>query len=216
MGVRIDPIVEAERAGRRQLDDLIRELRLQRILGGYAQRTVANAIGSSRQLLADWERGVIVPGVVSLIRWGAAVGLDVQLRAFTSGSKLRDRGQLRLLDRAHRATGNWTWRTEVPASSDPADRRAIDAVLSNASGRVGMEAITRFGDAQAHVRAAILKQQSASLDRFILLLADSRHNRKAVRDAAPTLLPAFPLSGRRLLADLRGGRLPSANSVLLL
>ena len=79
-----------------------------------------------------------------------------------------------------------------------------------------MEAITRFSDAQAHVRAAVLKQQSASLDRFILLLADSRHNRQAVRDAGPTLLPAFPLSGRQLLADLRAGRLPAANGVLLL
>lgn len=216
MGVRVNPIVEAERAGRRQLADLIRELRLQRIVGGYSQRTVADAIGCSRQLLADWERGVIVPGVLSLMRWGAAVGLEVQLRAFAVGSKLRDSGQLRLLDRARRAIGNWTWRTEVPASSDPSDRRAIDAVLSGPAGRIGVEAITRFSDAQAHVRAAVLKQQSASLDRFILLLADSRHNRQAVRDAGPTLLPAFPLSGRQLLADLRAGRLPAANGVLLL
>jgi transcriptional regulator with XRE-family HTH domain len=216
VGVRVNPIDEADRVARRQLADLIRELRAQRILGGHAQRTVADAIGCSRQLLADWERGVIVPGLLPLVRWGAAVGLELQMRAFLVGSTLRDRGQLRLLDRGRAALRNWTWRTEVPASPDPADRRAIDAVLSGPDGTIGIEAITRFADAQAHVRAAVLKQQSAHLDRFILLLTDSRHNRQAIRDAEPTLRPAFPLSGRQLLAALRSARMPPANGVLLL
>ncbi len=100
-------------------------------------------------------------------------------------------------------------------SSAPLDRRAIDAVISRGSIRIGLEVITRLADAQAQVRAATLKQETARLDRMILVLAKTRHNRAALRAATPTLQPAFPVRARALLWALRAGHLPVGNGVLL-
>jgi hypothetical protein len=51
---------------------------------------------------------------------------------------------------------------------------------------------------------------------MVLVLADTRHNRSALVAAAPTVLPAFPLRTRGVLAALRAGRLPQANGVMLI
>jgi hypothetical protein len=157
-----------------------------------------------------------MPDPVRLAAWGAVVGFDVSLRAYPAGSPMRDAAQLRLIQRARASIGQgWTWRTEVPVTADPSDRRAFDAVLSNAAGRIGLEAITRLTDAQAQIRAVILKQEAARLDRMVLVLAYTRHNRAALIDAAPTLLPAFPIGVRQTMRALRAGHLPSANGVIL-
>ena len=157
------------------------------------------------------------PDPIQLACWGAMVGLDVPIRAFPSGSPLRDAGQLRLIARARAEIGEqaWTWRTEVPVGNDPRDRRAFDVVLSGKAGRIGLEAITRLTDAQAQVRAAILKQEAAGLERLVLVLAQTRHNRAAVRDAAPTILGPFPAAPRVVMRALRDGELPTANGIVL-
>ncbi len=185
-------------------------------MAGLSLGIVAAQLGCSRQLVAKWESDRHVPTSVRLAEWGAVLGLDIPIRAFDAGSPLRDAGHLRLLARARKAIGRlWNWRTEVPVTDDPRDRRAIDAVISNPSGLIGLEAITHMTDAQAHVRGAVQKQQALHLDRMILVLADSRHNRAAVKEAAPTLRPAFELGTREVLRALRAGRLPAANGVLL-
>jgi hypothetical protein len=154
--------------------------------------------------------------MVHLARWGGAVGLDVSIRTFAAGSPLRDAGQLRVLQRARESIGEqWTWRTEVPVSSDPHDRRAFDAVISRGRIRIGLEVITRLTDAQALARATLLKQEAAGLDRMVLILAKTRSNRAVFASASPTLQPSFPLSRRAILADLRAGRLPPANGIFL-
>ena len=59
-----------------------------------------------------------MPGVVQLVRWGAAVGRDIPLRAYTGDDPLRDIGQLRLLARLRVLIGDrWSWRPEVPVST---------------------------------------------------------------------------------------------------
>jgi hypothetical protein len=88
-------------------------------------------------------------------------------------------------------------------------------VLSEGGFRIGLEVITRLTDAQAQTRAALLKQEAAGLDRLVLVLALTRRNRMALRSASPTLLPAFPMTPRAVLADLRAGRNPAANGVFL-
>lgn len=185
-------------------------------MAGLSLTAVAAALGCSRQLVAKWEDGTLVPGPIRLATWGAVLGLDVPIRAFDAGSPLRDAGQLRLLGRTRGViAARWTWQTEVSVSSDPQDHRAIDAVLSAPSGRVGLEAITRLTDAQAQVRAALLKREASGVDRMILVLTDSRHNRAALRDAAATLRPAFALTTREVLRALRRNELPRANGVIL-
>jgi transcriptional regulator with XRE-family HTH domain len=216
------PILEADRRARRQAAELVRELRDARLAHGLSQTRVASAIGVSHQLISQWERGAVMPGVVHAARWGAAVGIDISLRAFPGGAPLRDAGHLRLIGRARVRIGEgWSWRTEVPVTSDPGDRRAIDAVIRRAAIgrgpiRIGLEITTRLTDAQALVRAAALKQEAAGLDRMLLVFANTRHNHAALVAAVPTIAPSFPLGPRSVLRALRAGRLPETNGILLL
>src|SRR5437773_6955349 len=150
MGVRRTAIDEAGRQARRHLDEALRDLRNARLAAGVSQGEVARALRVSRQQVTRWERGASARYFVQLARWGASVGLDVSVRTFAGGSPLRDAGQLRVLGRARAAIGErWTWRTEVPVSNHPLERRAFDAVISAEGLRVGIEIITRLTDAQA-------------------------------------------------------------------
>ncbi len=199
-----------------RVHELVADLRAARLRAGLSQAAVMRAIGRSRELLSLWERGIALPGVLDLARWAGAVGLEVPYRAFPAGAPVRDTPQLRVLERAQVAIGpNWGWLTEVPVARDPRDRRAFDAVIHRGLLRVAIEIITRLVDVQAQVRAANLKLEASGIDRMILVLPTSRHNREALAVAAPTLGPAFPLGSRAVLRDLRAGRLPRANGVLL-
>lgn len=207
---------EAVHRARHQQTELVRDLRSARLVSGLSQRRVAAAIGVSHELVSQWEQGAGTPTLMRAAAWGAVVGLDVSLRAFPGGRALRDAGQLRALARARERIGElWAWHTEVPVTADPRDRRAIDAVLRRDGVRIGLEVITRLVDAQAQVRAAALKQQAAGIDRMLLVLANTRHNRAAVASAAASLAPAFPISTRGALAALRAGVAPDQNAVLL-
>jgi transcriptional regulator with XRE-family HTH domain len=218
MATRRNPSDEAARRARRQINEVLSELRDARRSASLSQEVVAAAIGCSRQLVAALESGQIAHvDPIALARFGAAVGLDVSYRTFPGGTPLRDAGQLRLLGRLRvRISQGWQCRTEVPVSADPADRRAIDMVLGRERRRVGVEGITRLMDAQAQVRAALLKQEVSGVDRMVLVLSDSHHNRRAVRDASPTLDPAFPLRSRQVLRALGVGIPPAANGIVLL
>ena len=88
-------------------------------------------------------------------------------------------------------------------------------MLERPIGRIGAKAVGRLVDTQGQVRPILLKQDAAGVDRMILVLADTRHNRRAIIDGRPTIEPAFPLAARQLLSTLRAGELPSANGVLL-
>lgn len=214
MPVRMDSIDESSRRARRRLTDLLRDLRNARLAAGLSQRSVGANLGCSRQLIGHLEAGRVAnPGVLLLCRYGAVVGIDVSIRGFPAGSPLRDAGQLRLLARFRSLCPEaWRFRTEAPVGGD---RRAFDAVLSRGHAQVAIECITRLTDAQAQVRAALLKAEAAEVPRIVLVLADTRWNRAAVRDAAPTLRPAFPLDRRGLIRSLRAGRMPTGNGVVL-
>jgi transcriptional regulator with XRE-family HTH domain len=216
MATRTAIVTEASRRAHARLEALVRDLRNARLMACLSQRSVGEAVGVSRALVGAWEAGRIVPTPIQLAQWGAVVGLDVSLRAFVGGSPLRDAGQLRLLERFRSIAGEaWSWRTEVPVGSDPNDRRAFDAVLLKDARRVAVEAIGRLVDAQAQVRAATLKQEAAGVDRLLLVLAETRHNRFALAVGQPTIVPAFPEPARTALAALRAGELPAANAVIL-
>ena len=218
MTTRQNRIDEATRRAERQLRQAIDDGRQARLTHGLTHAQLAAALGCSRQLIGTIEAGQLEDvGSIQLARYCAAVGLDFPIRTYPTGSPLRDAGQLRLLERLRTAIGDrWGWRTEVPVSSDPRDRRAFDALLINAPHRVGIEAVTRLVDAQGQVRPILLKLEAAGLPCMVLLLADTRLNRRAIEDGAPTLSPAFPMGAKALLRELRAGRQPATNGLLLL
>ena len=54
------------------------------------------------------------------------------------------------------------------------------------------------------------------MDRIVLLLADTRHNRRVLREHREALRSTFPLDTRAVMAALRAGELPSANGIVVL
>lgn len=195
---------------------VVADLRNARLAAGLSQAAIARAIGRTHGRISHWERGQAAPSLEALARWSAAVGLDLRLNLYPSGSPLRDAGQIRLLGRARAAIGDcWAWSTEVPVTADPLDRRAFDAVLARGGIRIGLEAVTRMIDAQAQVRSLMLKRNAGGVDRLVMVLADTPNNRSALQDAAPSLEPALPLRTRAVLAALRMGKAPDADGVMV-
>ena len=146
----------------------------------------------------------------------ATVGLELSVRTYPGGSPLRDRAHLALLGRlrsGHPAEA--AWRSEVPLP-DPRDQRTWDAVVSYRGIRVGIEAETRPRDIQDLQRRLALKKRDGRVDRVVLLMADTRHNRALMRDHAEQLAGSFPIPGREALARLRAGHDPGGDTVILM
>jgi transcriptional regulator with XRE-family HTH domain len=190
------------------------ELRQARRNAGLTIRSVAAAAGIGRTTVQRGERGVL-PGHRNLARHAAAVGLRARIKLYPGGDVLRDAGQISLIRRFRERVGDvGHWAFEVPIPS-PYDQRALDAVLTLPSGKVGFEFYTRLADAQAQLRSAHTKKRDAGLDRMVIVVAATHANRRALGEAAPAMVELFPASTRRLLAALTGGDAPSTDGVIL-
>jgi hypothetical protein len=133
----------------------------------------------------------------------AVVGLDLSLRAYPGGSPLRDEGHRQLLARFRALLPlSASWRTEVPLPT-PGDQRAWDATTDLWGMRVGIEAEMRPTDLQALERRLGLKLRDGGVDRLILVLADSRANRRLIRTVGEGLRSSFPLQGAAANAAIR-------------
>ena len=191
-------------------------LRDARLEAGLSQRELGSLVGISHSQISRIERGLLrrVPYETIAIL-GATLGLDVPLRAFPNGDPVRDAGQLALLKRFRALLpAGLRHRMEVPIGP-PGDLRAWDDVIGGPGWTLPVEAESRIHDVQALQRKLTLKCRDAGVDRMLLVVADTRHNRHVLRLAADDFGAAFPLRGHEALADLRAGRRPSASSVLL-
>jgi hypothetical protein len=151
-----------------------------------------------------------------LARLASVVGLKPSLRFYPDGDPIRDVAHTRLLERLHsRVHPGLRWRTEVPLLI-PGDLRAWDATIVGADFGVGVEAETRLRDLQAAARRTNLKQRDGELDHVILLVADTRANRLAIRLGAMELGEAFPVSQRDCLRALRESRDPGGSAIIVL
>lgn len=193
------------------------ELREARIQAGLTQRELGAAVGGSPSEISRIERGQS-PHVAYevLVALGAALGLDIPLRAFPNGDAVRDAGQLALLAR-FRAVLPTTirHRTEV-ALGVPGDRRAWDEVLEGSGWWLPVEAESRLRDVQALNRRVALKRRDGGAEVIVLLVADTRHNRRILRLFEAEFAGAYPVAGRVALAALRAGRRPEGSAVVLL
>ena len=188
-----------------------------RLRAGLTQRQVGDAIGISHTQVSRIERGLAIRvSYETLVMLGAVLGLDVPVRTFPSGDPIRDAAQLNLLARLRvLLPPTLRWRTEVPLAI-PGDRRAWDAVIEGRGWRVPVEAESRLRDVQACSRRVALKRRDDQSAVVILLVADTRHNRRVLRLAGPDLAAEFPLTGAKVLAELTKGVPPSASGILLL
>lgn len=204
--------------GRTLLGSCVREILSCRANAGLSQIDVSAAAGLSRGRYGRIERGG--DGQVSvdeLARIGAVLGLELSVRYFPVGDPLRDAGQRAVLERFRRGCHlRLQLRTEVPLPN-PGDLRAWDAVVTGfqPSIRCAVEAETRPADEQALARKLAVKRRDGHVDRLILLLSDTRHNREFLRSAVG-LQASFPIGGARAMELLGAGADPGGDAIVLL
>jgi transcriptional regulator with XRE-family HTH domain len=203
--------------GRRLQTELGLELREARLARGLRQADVARVASSSTSRVSRVELGLEPDlSIADAVRHGAVVGLKLHARFYPTGGGLRDAAQLDLMRRLRaRIGGRWSWQLEAPLNI-AGDLRAFDALISNQTITVAIEAITRLRDAQAQLRAATLKQRDGNVPRLVLLIRATNHNRTAVASAADVLATSFPLGTRATLEALSQGADPGDNGIVLL
>ena len=176
---------------------------------------MAAAARLSAAELSRVERG-LAPwlDVVTCARICAVVGLDLSLRAFPGGDPLRDAGHVRLFSLIRDRMGpGLAVRTEVPIG-DGRDQRAWDATIDDRRAVAAIELESRLTDAQALARRIGLKCRDGGIDRVILVLNDTKANRRAVAAAREMLRTLFPLDAAEVLHELAGGRVPRAGGIV--
>jgi transcriptional regulator with XRE-family HTH domain len=217
MPAREGPIGRARGRSRAQLVAVGLDLRTARIQHSLALAEIGRVAGLSAAQVSRIERGLVQRlDVAAAATLCAAVGLDLSIRTFPAGEPIRDAAHLALLERLRRRLHRHVrWRTEVPLL--PAvDRRAWDAVVTVQARSIGVEAETRLRDMQALDRRLALKMRDGGIDTVILLLADTRTNRRLVRALEPALVTTFPVPGRRALELLAAGIHPGGSAIVLL
>jgi transcriptional regulator with XRE-family HTH domain len=203
---------------------LARELRDARISAGLSQRTVGRAVGISGTHVARLERSSVPGASVELYaRLFAVLGMRLSARPYPEGPPLRDAAHARLLTRFRRRLAPaLRLRTEVPLRRDgdlrawDGELRAWDGELTAASGTCKLEAETALHDLQATDRRIALKMAADGVERVILLVADTRRNRRVLREFHELVGARYPLRTRAVMVGLRAGRLPRANGVVVL
>jgi transcriptional regulator with XRE-family HTH domain len=222
MPTRERPVDRARRFVDRDLIRLGEEFRSARIGAGLSFRFVGERVGRSASQVMRIERALVPDASVRQIaRIGAVVGLDVRVRAYPGPDPIRDASQARLLGRlALRLYPRLVLRHEIPLPI-PGDLRAWDGWISNfvePSDHIGLpvDAETRLHDVQALLRRLSLKARDSGVDHFLLVVADTRSNRRAVAAAADLLSATFPVSARRALAALEAGRHPGGSALVLI
>jgi transcriptional regulator with XRE-family HTH domain len=215
------PTVDRPRdRGHRQAQKLLRELgselRQARLAAGLSQRHVAEAAGLNQSRVSRTERVQRVPPRIDELATHCAVlGLQLSLKAYPSGSPVRDVAQLRLLERLRpRVSVGFRWRSEVLIAGQ-GDLRAWDVQLDG-PGSIGIDAETRLTDIQALQRRVEAKWRDSGVDRVVLLVASTRHNRRVLREHREALRSTFPADTPEIVAALRQGRLPGSNGIVVL
>jgi transcriptional regulator with XRE-family HTH domain len=187
-----------------------------RAAAGLSRRELARRIGVSEQTWARGERGDHGTLTVDLAaRMAPAVGLELALTLYPAGDPVRDRGQLALLGRLRRRIPDAPgWRVEVPVPI-AGDLRSGDAMVTVDEGDILIEAETHLDDVQAVERKGAAKARDLGAIRLVILLADTRHNRRVIHDH-PELRVRFPIDTRTCLARLARGVDPGDDALVIL
>ena len=215
MTTRVGPVRRAIRIATADETRLRSDLVRARLGSGLSRGTVGRASGLSRTIVERIEAGSRPTTIREFAVFGAAVGLDVRLRAYPAGDPIRDVGQARLLGRFRpRLHPSLGWATEVALPIE-GDLRAWDALIRGPDWRLAVEAETVLDDIQACERRLALKRRDGHVDHVILLVADTRRNRRALV-SAPAAFADLPMRTREILAALRDGRDPGGSGIVIL
>jgi transcriptional regulator with XRE-family HTH domain len=193
------------------------EFRLARIAAGLSRADAGGAVGISPSQVDRFERGNLQHiRIDQLCRLSLAVGLLPKIRFYPDADPVRDAAQIRLLGRLQvRLAKSIRWRTEVPLVG-VTDPRAWDAVGDGHGCVDAFEAETRLADLQATERRVLRKfRDDPTVQHVVLVIADTRANRKVLAFARDPLRGNFPLDTRAALLNLSAGHCPGANAIVV-
>lgn len=183
-----------------------------------SQQKLADAIGMPRSRYSRLESGTLTNiTVIEASRIASVLGLDLAVRVFPGGNPLRDGAHAAHLHAVIGTVAAPLWsRLEVPLPlRNDFDRRAWDAMIFGAEKRTAVELEMRIRDGQAVERRLSLKRRNDPTEGFILLIADTRNNRRVLNEN-PGLFAGLPrLRLRKVLAALGSGRHPGSGLVLV-
>lgn len=208
------------RRGRNVVRMLGEEFREQRLALGVSQTIVAAASRIARSRYSDIENGKIQAlTIIEASRISAVLGLDLFVRTYPGGDGLRDTGQARRLMRLlQHVRSPLHYRTDVPLArrpDAPTEHRAWDAVIYGHGRRTAAELEMRVRDAQAMTRRHSMKRRDDPVDAFLLVLADTRSNRRVYREYAD-LWPDLPrLRTSAVFRTLESGRHPPSGIIFV-
>lgn len=209
----------ARRRARRILADLASELRHARIEAGITQAEIGRRLGWSADKIWMFEHERLPSlSVTDACEMGALLGFDVAVRAFPNGTRLRDAGQARRLARLLASVGaplHHATDVPLPRRDDGPELRAWDAVISGNGERTSIEVESRLMDLQATTRRHNLKRRDDPVDHFVLVIADTKHNRRVLAEYADLLGDLPRLRTATVLAILRAGTHPPTGYILL-
>jgi transcriptional regulator with XRE-family HTH domain len=212
-------LARANAAVTRTLVELGTELRERRLALGVSQEIVAAATRISRPRISGIEAGTITTlSVTDLHRLATVLGLEASVRLYAGGTPIRDAahsGKLgTFLAQVHRPL---VARVEVPLPSNPDrwERRAWDAVLFGRGERTAIELEMRLRDVQATRRRHELKRRDDPTEAFLLLIADTRHNRRVLAGVAEVFADLPRLRPSAVAASLEAARHPPTGLLLV-
>lgn len=205
----------AARQGR-EIGDEFREYRLQLDL---SQEQVAAASHMSRVHYGRIENGLVPKlTLLEINRIAAVLGLGPSIRLYPAGDAVRDAGQAtRLQAFLAPLSAPLTYRLEVPlpAVSDRFEQRAWDAMLFGRGARTAIELEMRLRDVQAVLRRLDLKRRDDPTESFVLLVADSRTNRRVLNEFSRLFTDLPRLRPTTVRRALEAGQHPPTGLVLV-
>jgi|SRR6185437_10489454 len=175
-------LTTAARVAQRHAHQIGEEILERRLALGHSQDHVATASHMSRVRVRRIETGAATNlRLEELSRVCAALGLSPSIRLYPAGPPIRDAAHASRLGAFLRlAAQPLTHRVEVPLPPmhERPEQRAWDAVLFGRGARTAVELEMRLRGVQALLRRVDLKRRDDPTERFLLLVADTRHNRR--------------------------------------
>jgi transcriptional regulator with XRE-family HTH domain len=204
---------------RRHVSEIAEEFRERRLALGRSQEVVAEACQISRVHYSQIENGQVPKlTILEVDRIASVLGLAPSIRLYPSGPAVRDAGQLlRLQAFLDDVRPPLTYRIEVPLppQDDRTDQRAWDAVLYGGGRRTAIELEMRLRDIQALVRRIDLKRRDDPTNAFLLLIADTRANRRILAEFAGMFVDLPRLKPSVVRAALESGKHPPTGLLLV-
>lgn len=219
MGATTRVLDRAAQRARRQRREIGEEFHERRLTLAVSQAHVAAASRMSRDRFGEIERGAAVSITIDEVhRIAAVLGMAPSIRVYSDGVPVRDAGHATRLQRFLDGVRDpVTYRIEVPLPivEGRPERRAWDATLFRGRERCTVELEMRLRDVQEVRRRVDLKRRDDPSEAFLLLVADTRLNRRVLAEFA-TLFADLPrLRPSHVQAALAEGRLPPTGILLI-